>query len=317
MKLTLKERIDRSLEFLAPSDFQNSMDRNDLDVVFYASAMVGSRLDRRHNDILMNRNAVPRYWRSNSYLSDCRINSAVKKAYAQVVEYLEQGYNITTVRILKLLDIFISVRDQDSKVIEDSKFIKEFSDKILLDRYLRKLNDLRMHYAEMTNSEIYDFSFDMVYDFIDTLSLSEETLFMSLIIMYWIQRENDLIPLALICDKDTFISALDTHAEDALAIKKEKKKIFRHLMRKSLDLHLKMFIKKASKDSVKPTSRERIIELIKSNPRHTAKTMASCLGLSVPAIQKQIALLKSEHKLERVGPDKGGSWKVLENKQRW
>lgn len=312
MKLTLKERIANSKELLLHSDFNNCMHRNDMDVVFYASAMVGSCLDRRHNDILMNRNAVPRRWHSNSYLSDCRINSAVKKAYAQVVEYLEQGYNITTGRMLKLLDIFISERHQDSKVIEDSKFIKDFSDKILLDRYLRKLNDLRMYYTEMTNSEIYDFSFDMVYDFIDTLSLSEETLFMSLMIMYWIQRENDLIPLALICDKDEFISALDARTEDTHAIKKEKKKIFRHLMRKSLDLHLKMFIKKASKDSAKHTSRERIIELIKINPKHTAKTMASCLGLSVPAIQKQIAFLKSENKLERVGPDKGGRWKVIE-----
>ena len=306
MKLTLKERIDRSLEFLAPSDFQNSMDRNDLDVVFYASAMVGSRLDRRHNDILMNRNAVPRRWRSNSYLKDCAINSAFKKAYVQVVEYLEQGYNITPGRILKLLDIFISEKNENSKVL------KYHSNKTFLDRFLCKLNDLRMHYPEMTNSEIYDFSFDMMYDFIETLSLSEETLFMSLMIMYWIQRENDLIPLALICDKDAFISALDAQAQDTLAIKKEKKKIFRHLMRKSLDLHLKMFIKKASKDSAKHTSRERIIDLIKSNPQHTAKTMASCLGLSVQAIQKQIAFLKSENKLERVGPDKGGRWKVIE-----
>lgn len=305
MKLTLKERIDRSLEFLSPSDFQNSMDRNDLDVVFYASAMVGSQLDKHHNDILMNRNAVPRRWRSNSYLKDCTINSGFKKAYAQVVEYLEQGYNITPGRILKLLDIFISEQYVNSKVL------KYPSDKTLLDRYLRKLNDLRMHYTEMTNSEIYDFSFDMAYDFIDTFSLCEETLFMSFMIMYWIQRENDLIPLALICDKDTFISALDSQAEDTLAINKEKKKLFRHLMRRSLDLHLKMFIKKVSKVSLKPSSRERIIDLIKSNPKHTAKTMASCLGLSVPAIQKQIALLKSEKRLMRIGPDNGGHWKVI------
>ena len=51
---------------------------------------------------------------------------------------------------------------------------------------------------------------------------------------------------------------------------------------------------------------------IDRNPQHTAKTMASCLGLSVQAIQKQIAFLKSENKLERVGPDKGGRWKVIE-----
>lgn len=227
MKMTLKERIAKSKELLLHSDFYNCMHRNDMDVVFYASFMVGSQLDRRHNDILMNRNAVPRRWYSNSYLSDCGINSAYKKAYAQVVEYLEQEYNITPGRVLKLLDIFISERDQDSKVIEDSKIIKDISEKQNLNRYLSNLNDLRMHYKEMSDSEIYDFSFDMVYDFIDTLSLSEETLFMSFMIMYWIQRENDLIPLALTCDKDAFLSALDTWPDDTLVEKKEKKKLFR------------------------------------------------------------------------------------------
>lgn len=39
--------------------------------------------------------------------------------------------------------------------------------------------------------------------------------------------------------------------------------------------------------------------------------MASCLGLSVQAIQKQIAILKSEERLQRIGPDNGGYWMVL------
>ena len=46
--------------------------------------------------------------------------------------------------------------------------------------------------------------------------------------------------------------------------------------------------------------------------KHTAKTMASCLGLSVQAIQKQIAILKTERRLTRIGPDNGGYWNVIE-----
>ena len=161
----------------------------------------------------------------------------------------------------------------------------------------------------MTDSEIYDFSFDLMYDFIYEMSLSEATLSVSFLIMYWIQRENDLIPLALTCGKDSFLIALDTQTVDIRA-KEDAKKKFRLLMRKSLDLHLKEFIK--SQDSnTKSTSRDRILELIKSHPKHTAKTMASCLGLSVQAIQKQIAILKAEKRLQRIGPDNGGYWKVL------
>ena len=309
MKMTLKDRIAQSQEVLKNGDFVDCMHWNDVEAVFYASAMVGSQLDRHYNKILMNRNAVPKWWRSNSRLSYCVINSAFKKAYEQVVEYLEQGYNITPGRVLKLLDVLSNGKHEDSQ--EYSRVRADLTRNERFNRYLRKLNDLRTHYKEMTDSEIYDFSFDMMYDFIYDMSLSEATLSVSFLIMYWIQRENDLIPLALTCGKDSFLTALDTQTVDIRA-KEDAKKKFRLLMRKSLDLHLKSFIDKESKaGNKKSTSRDRILDLIQSNPKHTAKTMASCLGLSVQAIQKQIAILKAEKRLQRIGPDNGGYWKVL------
>ena len=304
MKMTLKERIAKSKEVLSNCDFQNCMHWNDMAVVFYASALFGSQLDRRHNDILMNRNAIPNCWHSNSHLSDCKYNSAFKMAFAQVVEYLKWGYNITPGRIRKLLDIL------SCQAPEIVKVRRLHLNNESLRRYLRNLNDLRMYYKEMTDSEIYDFSFNMMYNLIDVLSCSSETLLLSLLIMYWIQRENNLLPLALNCDKDAFLTLLDTQVEE-IAGKKEAKKKFRLFMRKVLDLHLKEFLK-SNDGNKKGTSRDRILDLIKSNPKHTAKTMASCLGLSVQAIQKQIANLKSEGRLTRIGPDNGGRWKVVE-----
>lgn len=300
--MTLKERIAKSKEVLTNCDLKNSMHSNDMDVVFYASTMLGSQLDRRHNDILMNRNAIPNRWQSNSHLSDGNINFSLKKAFIQVEKYIEQEYNITHGRVLKLLDIL------SYGLTECSKLRSQLTRNESLHQYLRKLNDLRTHCKEMTDVEIYDFSFNMVYDLIDNLSLSNGTLALAFVIMYWIQRENNLIPLAVLCDKDAFITSLDTELRDTIAKNEERKK-FRLLMRKSLDLHLREFLK--SKDSKKGTSRDRILDLIKNNPKHTAKTMASCLGLSVQAIQKQIAKLKTEGRLQRIGPDNGGTWKVF------
>lgn len=302
--MTLKNRIAHSLEILSDCDFQNLMHSNDKVVVFYSSVMVGSKLDKRYNDIMMNRNALPLSWYSKSYLSDCVINSSFKKAYAQVVGYIESGFSITLGRVLKLMDILSHLQP------EYSKARKNLTNNKILYRYLSNLNDLRMHCMEMNESEIYDFSFDMMYDFIDELSLSKETLSLSFLIMYWIQRENSLIPFAPACDKDAFLSALDNQSGDTLT-GRERKKEFRIFMRKALDLHLKVFIKNASKDNEKLTSRDRILKLIKNNPTHTAKTMASCLGLSVQAIQKQIAILKKEKRLKRIGPDNGGYWKTV------
>lgn len=309
MKMALKNKIDLSQEVLADSGFQHCMRSNDKTVVFHSSVMTGSRLDKRHNDILMGRNAVPLCWHFNSHLSDCTINSAFKKAYAKVVEYIDCGYDITPGRVQRLRDIISCVQTEYYTVR------KGLANNVYLRQYLRNLNNLRMHCQEMTGSEIYDFSFDMVYDFIDRFSLSKETLSLSLLIMYWIQRESDLIPLAMTCDKDEFIAALHSKSAETNT-EREPKKEFRLFMRKLLDRHLKEFIRNESKDSkTKETSRDRILRLIKDNPTHTAKTMASCLGLSVQAIQKQISNLKKEKQLERIGPDKGGRWKVIEKQQ--
>ena len=307
MKTTLKNRIAQSQEILLKGDFEHHMPSNDIIAVYEASVMCGSRVNCRYNKILMGRNAVPRWWHSDSNLVDCKINSSFKEAYAEVVDYIKQEYDITPGRILKLLDILSCGQLKYST----ERNIR--AEKKKLSRYLRKLNDLRIYCKEMTESEIYDFSFDMAFDFIDLLSLSKATLSLSLMIMYLIQRECKLLPLPLICkDKEEFKDRLEPKSDDLLS-KRNAKKEFRLFMRKLLDLHLRSFIKNATKDNaIKPSSRDRILELVKNNPAHTAKTMATIMELSVPAIQKQIRKLKDEGRLERIGPDRGGKWKVID-----
>ena len=316
MKTTLKNRIAQSQEILLKGDFEHHMHSNDIIAVYEASVMCGSRVNCRYNKILMERNAVPRWWHSDSILVDCKINFSFKKAYAKVVDYIKhakevdyikQEYAITPGRILKLLDILSCGQPKYST----ERNIRAENEK--LRRYLRKLNDLRIYCKEMTESEIYDFSFDMAFDFIDLLSLSKATLSLSLMIMYWIQRECNLLPLPLICkDKEEFKDRLEPKSDDWLS-KRNAKKEFRLFMRKLLDLHLRSFIKNATKDNaIKSSSRDRILELVKNNPTHTAKTMATIMELSVQAIQKQIRKLKDEGRLERIGPDRGGKWKVIE-----
>lgn len=303
--MTLKNRIALSKKVMSDCDFQNCMDSNDEDVVLGASIMVGSTLDKTNHKILMRRNSIPKKWHNNPTYTGFKYNFAIKKAYAQVVVYLESGYNVTSGRLRKLLEIL------SDELRGYTRVRNNLTDNGLLQQYLRKLNDLRMHYEEMTDCEIYDFSFDMVYDLFDILSFSKETFYLSFLIMYWIQRENDLIPIAVSCKKDDFLAAFDSPSENTNT-EREMKKQFRLFMRKLLDLHLKKFIKNKSKESkTKILSRDQVLQLIKDNPRHTAKTMASCLEVSVQSIQKQIMNLKKDKKLMRVGPDNGGYWKIL------
>jgi ATP-dependent DNA helicase RecG len=49
-----------------------------------------------------------------------------------------------------------------------------------------------------------------------------------------------------------------------------------------------------------------------SNPGITMAEIADTIGISIKAVEKQIASLKREGKIERLGSDKGGRWKINE-----
>ena len=54
------------------------------------------------------------------------------------------------------------------------------------------------------------------------------------------------------------------------------------------------------------------MELIKEKPEITRSELSEKLGINPSAIQKHIQKLKAEGKIERVGADKGGHWKIVE-----
>jgi predicted HTH transcriptional regulator len=61
-------------------------------------------------------------------------------------------------------------------------------------------------------------------------------------------------------------------------------------------------------------SREKILRLIEKSPSLTMAELAASIGISVKAIEKHIASLKRAGQMERIGPDKGGYWKVSTGK---
>jgi ATP-dependent DNA helicase RecG len=65
-------------------------------------------------------------------------------------------------------------------------------------------------------------------------------------------------------------------------------------------------------EQVTHKSREKILELIKAEPSVTMLNLADSLRVSVKAIEKHMASLKKSGRLERVGPDKGGYWRIKE-----
>lgn len=61
----------------------------------------------------------------------------------------------------------------------------------------------------------------------------------------------------------------------------------------------------------KETSAIQVKRLMRENKNITREEIASSLSLSVGGIRNIIAKLKASKEIKRIGPDKGGHWKVL------
>ncbi len=70
-----------------------------------------------------------------------------------------------------------------------------------------------------------------------------------------------------------------------------------------------MAVKSSVKSSVK------IIEAVRQDPFISADVMAKTFGVSLRAVEKQLASLKKQGLLRRIGPDKGGHWEVVEKRE--
>jgi ATP-dependent DNA helicase RecG len=67
---------------------------------------------------------------------------------------------------------------------------------------------------------------------------------------------------------------------------------------------------KSSEKTTQKTTQE-ILNLIEDNRFITTSEMAYLLNRSRSAIAKQIAKLKENNELKRIGPDKGGHWEIV------
>ena len=55
---------------------------------------------------------------------------------------------------------------------------------------------------------------------------------------------------------------------------------------------------------------EKILNALQENPRTTQAELVKLTGLSRRGVEWNIQKLKSENRIERIGDDKGGYWKI-------
>lgn len=64
------------------------------------------------------------------------------------------------------------------------------------------------------------------------------------------------------------------------------------------------------KEMGKEKSKEKILSMLSGNPHITTSELSAATGLSISGVGKHLRALKTEGRIKRIGPDKGGYWKV-------
>lgn len=163
---------------------------------------------------------------------------------------------------------------------------------------------------KMTVAERYNFSFEAHYRLVTIHPWADGNGRMARLLMNHIQFEFGLVPAKVLKeDKGEYINALIATRES------EDINCFLDFMAremvKTLSSDIDAFLKSSEESGEKKQkSREKILQLLKQHPDYSAKKLASAIGITEKGIEKQLAKLKAEGLIKRIGPDKGGVWVV-------
>lgn len=185
---------------------------------------------------------------------------------------------------------------------------------IKLTEFCNKLNEQRQHIAGKSIDELYQLTFDAHFDLVTIHPWADGNGRMARLVMNMLQFEFGLIPTKILReDKEEYIKALvATREEDDLDI-------FRSFMTSMMERNLTAEIDAYLQFIGEPTpkgkektekSREKIIRLLAEDGKMSAVALAERLGISAKAVEKHLARLKADGVIERIGPAKGGCWKV-------
>ena len=181
-----------------------------------------------------------------------------------------------------------------------------------LAEFCERLNSERAKSSTMSVDELYQLTFDVHYNLVTIHPWADGNGRMARLVMNMLQFEFGLIPTKILKeDKEEYIKALVSTRED------DDFDIFRGFMTNMMERNLQNEIA-TYLDSIgieesreKPTkSRDKVIALLSEDGKLSAVALAEKIGISAKAIEKHLANLKADGIIERIGPAKGGYWKI-------
>lgn len=183
-----------------------------------------------------------------------------------------------------------------------------------LAEFCNNLNEERKNHTIKSITQLYELSFDAHYNLVTIHPWADGNGRMARLLMNLLQFEFGLIPTKILKeDKEEYIKALVATREN------EDLNIFRKFMTSLMIRNLTHDIetyRKTLEEDLKSRekitkSREKIIALLSNDNTLTMAAIAREIGITQKAVEKQIARLKADGIIKRIGPDKGGHWLVI------
>lgn len=305
-------------------------------LVTHSTAIEGSTITELENQIMFDQGISLK----GKSIVEQNMNLDLKNAYENALKLVDTHADITVDLLKKLSALVMKNTGQEYKTVLGDfssargdlrllnvtagiggKSYMNFSKvPAKLSQFCTWLNQERENYAAKSLARLYQISFDAHYELVTIHPWADGNGRMARLLMNMLQFEFGLIPTKILkADKEEYIKALVETREN------EDLNVFRTFMTSAMIKNLahEIEIFRKSIDDVSPSgkktaknrekkikSREKIIALLSEDNTLSAAALAKRIGITAKAVEKQIAKMKTDGVLRRIGPDKGGHWQV-------
>ena len=299
-------------------------------LITHSTAIEGSTITELENQIMFDHGISIK----GKSIGEQSMNLDLKTAYEKAIEFAKQHKPITTEMLVLLsalvmkntgkeyktaLGDFSSARGElrllnVSAGIGGRSYMNYSKVPMKLAEFCEQLNASRAKASEMSMDELYRLTFDAHYQLVTIHPWADGNGRMARLVMNMLQFEFGLIPTKILSkDKEEYIKALVATRED------DDLEIFRAFMSSMMEQNLLSEIanylesigEEEEESREKPQkSREKIVALLSEDGKLSAMALAGKLGISGKSVEKHLANLKADGIIQRIGPAKGGHWKV-------
>ena len=304
-------------------------------LITHSTAIEGSTITELENQIMFDHGVSIK----GKSIEEQSMNLDLKVAYEKAIEIAKQHKDISTEILITLSALVMKNTGKDYKTALGDFSSARGELRLLnvtagaggrsymnyskvpskLAELCEQINTWRAHTKERSIKELYLLTFDAHYNLVTIHPWADGNGRMARLVMNMLQFEFGLIPTKILKeDKEDYIKALvATREDDDLNIFRD---FMSSMMEKNLQNEITSYLesigevtsreKTAKSGEKNTTSREKIIDLLSQDGRLSAVALAEKIGISAKAIEKHLANLKADGRIERIGPAKGGYWKV-------